>query len=111
MEHHLLNGVKCVREVRGLTNALIILPFLFMEAGRKRRWRGNDRPRTDIINYHRGLQDDKVSSHFCTPAARCPFMCPNHLWEFGQKIRDAFSSAQSFPDKKGETCPFFSKET
>lgn len=25
MGHHLLNGVKCVREVRGLTNALIIL--------------------------------------------------------------------------------------
>lgn len=54
MGHHLLNRVKCVREVRGLTNALIILPFLFMDEGRKHWWRGNDRPRTDIINYHGG---------------------------------------------------------
>lgn len=44
MGHHLLNGVKCVREVRGLTNALIISPSLFMDRGRKHWWRGNDRP-------------------------------------------------------------------
>lgn len=31
MGHHLLNGVKCVREVGGLTNALIISPSLFMD--------------------------------------------------------------------------------
>lgn len=54
MGHHLLNGVKCVREVRGLTNALIISPSLFMDGGRKHWKRGNDRPRTDVINYHRG---------------------------------------------------------
>lgn len=31
MGHHLLNGVKCVREVHGLTNALIISPSLFQD--------------------------------------------------------------------------------
>lgn len=31
MGHHLLNGVKCVREVRELTNALIIRPSPFMD--------------------------------------------------------------------------------
>lgn len=44
MGHHLLNGVKCVREVWGLTNALIISPSLFMDGGRKHWRRGNDRP-------------------------------------------------------------------
>lgn len=31
MGDHLLKGVKCVREVRRLTNALIISPSLFLD--------------------------------------------------------------------------------
>lgn len=37
--------------------------------------RGNDRPRTDIINYHRGHQDDEVST-------RCSSGIPKRLFMF-----------------------------
>lgn len=39
MGHHLLNGVKCVREARGLTNALIIRRW----TGRGEETAGNDK--------------------------------------------------------------------
>lgn len=53
MGHHLLNRVKCVKEVRGLANALIISPSLFTDGGE------NDDGEvmtalTDVINYCRG---------------------------------------------------------
>lgn len=97
MGHHLLNRVKCVREVRGLTNALIISPSLFMDGGRKHWWRGNDRPRTDVINYHRGasrrqglvsllLSRSKMSFHVSKPSlgiwtkkSELPFLTLSHF--------------------------------
>lgn len=53
MGHHLLNGVKCVREARGLTNALIIWRW----TGRGEECAGGEvmtRHRADVINYHWG---------------------------------------------------------
>lgn len=78
------------------SNALIISLSLFMDGGRKHWWRGNDRPWTHVMNYHRGgLQDDKVLSHSCTHAARYLFMCPNRHWEFGQKLPLTLSHFQT----------------
>lgn len=108
MGHHLLNGVKCVKEVRGLTNALIILNVSLH--GQREESNGGEvwqaPKRTSWITTG-GLQDDKVSSHSCTHAARCLLMCPNRHWEFGQKIIVALSHSQSFPDKKGGNALFF----
>lgn len=53
MGHHLLNGVKCVREARGLTNALIIWRW----TGRGEECAGGEvmtRHWADAINYHWG---------------------------------------------------------
>lgn len=53
MGHHLLNGVKCVREARGLTNALIIWRW----TGRGEECAGGavmTRHWADAINYHWG---------------------------------------------------------
>lgn len=53
MGHHLLNGVKCVREARGLTNALII--WLWTGQGKEcAGWEVMTRHWANVINYHWG---------------------------------------------------------
>lgn len=82
--------------------------YLAVDGGRMCWRRGNDKT---LSGRHKlpqgGFGDDKVSSHRGNRAARCLFMCPNHHWEFGQKLRVAFSPLQSFPDKKRREMPFF----
>lgn len=82
--------------------------YLTVDGGRMCWRRGNDKT---LSGRHKlpqgGFRDDKVSSHRGNRAARCLFMCPNHHWEFGQKLRVAFSPSQSFPDKKRREMPFF----
>lgn len=81
MGDHLLNGVKCVREVHGLTNALIISPSLFLDRGGQRR-RGNDRRQTGIINYHSGAPG-RTRSRLSPTLQLRRFSMPNHGGNIG----------------------------
>lgn len=82
--------------------------YLAVDGGRMCWRRGNDKT---LSGRHKlpqgGFRDNKVSSHHGNRTARCLFMCPNYHWEFGQKLRVAFSPSQSFPDKKRREMPFF----
>lgn len=110
MGHHLLNGVKCVREVGGLTNALIISPSLFMDGGRKHRWRGNDRHRTDVINYHRGVLRRQGLVSLLHSRSKMSFNVSKPSVGIWTENQTSLFLSLSFPDKKGGKCLFFSKE-
>lgn len=69
--------------------------------GRRMCWgSGNDKT---LSGRHKlplggGSGDDKVSSRRGYCAARRPFMCPNHHWEFGQEKKLKNQSGILYPD-------------
>lgn len=104
MGHHLLNGVKCVREVRGLTNALIISPWTGEECA------GGEvmtRHRADVINYHRGASETTRSRLTAAIAQRDVLSCVQTIT--GNLDRNSelpFLLHSHFQTRKGGKCPF-----
>lgn len=92
----------------GRTHKRINYPAVSLHG--KHRRRGNDRHRTDVINYHRGAPRRQGLVSLLHSRSKMSFNVSKPSLGIWTENQSCLFLSLSFPDKKGGKCPFFSKE-